>query len=178
MINEIPGLGPVTKDESFGWYYSQELEVKVLGGIWCRVTVEGYDEDPGKVDFHVAIRNFLAADQSVLKEAEPFIYQYYRDMNSNWSPENDGYVRIVTAQDVWAHIRLGKQPMVSRRPYGDRMIYVSLECECDWEPEHGLQIVFKDGLKVNKVGQYDGHLTNSDAYADDSLEEVVYRTYA
>ena len=26
-----------------------------------------------------------------------------------------------------------------------------------------------------KVGGYDGHLTNSDAYADDALEGVVYR---
>lgn len=46
---------------------------------------------------------------------------------------------------------------------------------CDWETEHGLQIVFKQGLKINKLGPFDGHLTNSDAYADKKLENVVYR---
>ena len=65
--------------------------------------------------------------------------------------------------------------MVSRRPYGDRAAYVSLECGCDWEEEHGLQIVFKEGLHVNMVGQYDGHLTNADAYGDGRLENVIYR---
>lgn len=40
-------------------------------------------------------------------------------------------------------------------------------------PKEGL--VLKNGLKVNKLGGYDGHLTNSDAFADDSLENTIYR---
>jgi hypothetical protein len=28
---------------------------------------------------------------------------------------------------------------------------------------------------VNKVGEYDGHCTNADAYGDESLEDVVYK---
>lgn len=43
------------------------------------------------------------------------------------------------------------------------------------EPEHGLQIVFKDGQRVNKVGPFNGPFTNSHAYADPSLEGVIYR---
>jgi hypothetical protein len=64
--------------------------------------------------------------------------------------------------------------MVSRRPYGDELIYISLACAGDWEREHGLQVVFKQGLLVNKVGPFDGHLTNSDAYANKELEDVIY----
>lgn len=37
-------------------------------------------------------------------------------------------------------------------------------------------IVFKDSCQVCKVGPYDGHVTNSDAYADDALEDVIYYT--
>jgi hypothetical protein len=72
-------------------------------------------------------------------------------------------------------VRLGSQPVISRRSYRDKGIYVSLECGCDWEEEHGMQLVFKNGLQVVKVGPFDGHLTNADAYADDSLENVVYK---
>ncbi|MGC7101877.1 hypothetical protein ACPZ19_45000 [Amycolatopsis lurida] len=36
-----------------------------------------------------------------------------------------------------------------------------------------LQLVFRDGRDVTKVGPYDGHLTNSAAYADDELDGVV-----
>lgn len=76
----------------------------------------------------------------------------------------------------WRLDHLARYGNISRRrTYRDKGIYISLECNCDWEEEHGLQIVFKNGLNVNKIGPYDGHLTNSDADADDSLEAVVYR---
>jgi hypothetical protein len=55
-------------------------------------------------------------------------------------------------------------------------MYASLECNCDWEEEHGLLIVFKEGREVSKIGPYDGHLTHSDAYGDPALEDVVYRS--
>jgi hypothetical protein len=172
---EIPGLGNVTWDTKYDWYRSDPVPVPVLGGKPCRIIVEGYDEDSRKEDYHAAIANFLSVDQLVLKEAEGHVFRYYKDCNKYWGPEDKEYVMIQSAIEVWRHVRLGDEPMVSRRDSGDCGIYVSLECGCDWEEEHGLQIVFKNGLRVNKVGPYDGHLTTSDAYADDSLEEVVYR---
>lgn len=171
----IPGLGEVTKDERFGWYYSEPTKLSILNGKECRVVLEGYDEEPNKADFHAAIAKFLSGQYSVLKDAERYIFQYYQDINSNCSPSDDEFVSIKTPSEVWGHIQLGEEPMVCRRGYGDKGIYISLDCSCDWEPEHGLQIVFKDGAKVCKVGPYDGHLTNSDAFADAGLENVIYR---
>jgi hypothetical protein len=170
----IPGLGEVTKDSRFGWLYSRELPIAVLGGQMCRLVLSGYEEDDGKDDFHEAIANFLAVPEAVLKDAATHILEYCEDMNSNWEPEDPEYVAIDRPQDVWKHLRIGNEPMIERRAYGDRGVYISVECGCDWEPEHGLQIVFKNGVVVNKVGPYNGHLTNSDAYADESLENVIY----
>lgn len=172
---DIPGLGRVTKDAEFGWYCSKKLPVPVLGGKMCRILVDHYDGDRNQADYHRAIANFLSADASVLKKAEKHIFRYYEDCNSDLDPDEEGYLVIESPRDVWRHIRLGDKPRVKRRSYGDKGVYVSLECGCAWEHEHGLQIVLKNGLRVNKVGPYDGHLTNSDAYANDKLERVVYR---
>ena len=171
---EIPGVGPFTRNEKLGWYYGEPLPVPVLGRT-CRIVLEDYDEEPDKEDFHAAIRNFLSAGPGVLEEAEPHVYRYYHDCNAHREPGDDEYVAIDRPADVWAHVQLGGEAVVARRAYGDRGMYVSLECECDWEPEHGLQIVFENGLRVNKVGPFDGHLTNVDAYGDARLEGVVYR---
>jgi hypothetical protein len=174
----VPGLGEVTKADEFGWQYSRELPIPAFGGQTCRLVLSGYEEDDRKHDFHQAIANFLAAPESVLKAAATYIFQYCEDMNSYWEPEDSEYVAIDRPEDVWKHLRLGREPMIKRRAYADREVYVSVECECDWEPEHGLQIVFKNGAVVNKVGPYDGHLTNADAYANDSLEHIIYYKHA
>jgi hypothetical protein len=171
----IPGLNEVKKDERFGWYSSKPLSLKLLKGKECCIVIEGYDEDDRKEDFHSTIASLLAADPSELTAAEEFIFHYYEDMNRFWSPSDPEFLAIKSPKDVWNHIQLGDQPIISRRGYGDKEIYISIEGNCDWEVEHGLQIVFKAGVKVCKVGPYDGHLTNSDAYADPSLENVIYR---
>jgi hypothetical protein len=163
----IPGLGKLWRDGS-GSYVSAPISVKVLSGERCEISVDGYDEDENQEEFHVAIANFLAIEPPVLDAAEPYIFQYYQDCSS-YVPE----LTIRSPEDVWRHISFG-DPTVSRDLFGDRGIYVSIECECDWEEEHGLQIVFRNGAEVNKVGPYDGHLTNSAAFADPSLQDVVY----
>jgi hypothetical protein len=171
----IPGLGNVTKGERFDGYYSRPLQLPLLNGKECRIVVEGYEEDDRPQDFHVAIANLLACSFSVLQAAQDHVYSYYQDMNSHWESSDPEFIRIDGADKVWEHVQFGSEPMVTRRAYGDHGIYVSIECGCDWESEHGLQIVLKNGERVTKVGPYDGHLTNSDAYGDDALENVVYR---
>lgn len=172
---EIPGLGECKFDERYECYSSEPISVPVLNGTKCRILVEGYEEDPFVEEIHEAIANFLASSRDVLVAAEPHIFKYYLDVKANIEPENE-FPSISKLSEIWKFIRLGEEAIVGRRPYGDGGVYISLECNCDWEPEHGLQLVFKNGASVNKVGPYDGHLTNSDAYADSTLENVVYRS--
>ena len=171
---EVPVLGEVQRYEFDNWLKSKPIAVDVFDGEKVEFILEDYAEDEVKEGFHQAIANFLAIDESVLKQAQNHIYQYYKDVADYMTPDEEGYLEIANPQDTWDHIELGATPIVSRRAYGDKEVYISLECDCDWETEHGLQIVFKQGLVVNKVGPYDGHLTNSDAYADDKLENVIY----
>ena len=172
---EIPLLGELERDQFDDLLQSKPIAVNALGGNQFEFIFEEYEEDDSKEEYHEAIENFLSIDESVLKNAQDYIYQYYKYIFVQLTSDDDWYVEIASPEDVWKHIQFGDTPMVSRRPYGDELIYISLECSCDWEREHGLQIVFKQGLYVNKIGPFDGHLTNSDAYADDALENVVYR---
>ena len=89
-----------------------------------------------------------------------------------WTAQMRNAFLIRAPEDVWRHVQLGDELWVQRAQSG--RWFVSIECECDWEPEHGLQLVLEDGARVTKVGPYDGHLTNAAAYADPTLEGVVY----
>lgn len=166
---EVPLLGELElEDDEFDELRSKPTIVDVLGGDKFEFIFVEYQEDESKEEFHEAIGNFLSIDESVLKKAQDYIYQYYKDIFVQLVPGDDWYVEIASPEEVWKHIEFGSDLIVERQSYGDELVYISLGCSCDWEREHGLQIVFKQGLYVNKVGPFDGHLTNSDA-------NVVYR---
>lgn len=150
----------------------------MLGGKRCDFLSDRFGElDPRDEGIARAIRSFIALRPSALAEVEEHVFRYYLDCKAHLEPGDAGYVEIATAKDVWKHVDFGFEATVGRRK-DDGKVYISLECNCDWEPEHGLQLVFKEGCRVNKVGPFDGHVTTSDAYADPSLEDVVYRPRA
>ena len=175
-MTDIPYLGSLEKYQFDNWLISQPVTVKALDDKKYRFVLEDYEQDQNKEEFHQAIANFLTLDNSVLKQAQDDIYRYYKDVEA--SLDGEDIVKIDDPNDVWRHIQIECTPLVTRRPYGDKAIYISLECECDWEPEHGLQIVFKQGLSINKVGEYDGHLSYVDSYADPKLENIVYHSFS
>ena len=173
----IPQLGQLEEDDEFdNWLRSDPISVNVLGGGEFVFTLEDYMEDEKKEEFHQAIENILSVNETILKQAQDNIYRYYTDANRHDEPGDSWYVEIGSPEEVWNHIQFMDVITVKRRPYRDELIYIDVECGCNWEQEHGLQIVFKQGLSVNKVGPYDGHLTNSDAYGKQELENVVYHS--
>ena len=170
---DVPELGKVTLDERLGWYAGTPTYVPILGAD-CRFLLVGYAEDEGKADFHAAIANFLRLDTTAFRVADEALLHYYKDNETWWLRRGEPVLR--TAAQAWSRVTLGRQPMVSRREKGDRAIYISVESECAWEEEHGLELVFRNGLSLSKLGSYDGHATNSEAYGDERLEGVIYHS--
>ncbi|MFC8721210.1 DUF6985 domain-containing protein [Kitasatospora sp. NPDC057198] len=171
---EIPGLGPVTADADSGEHVSPPLPVPVLGGARCRFVVLGYGDDHAEADFETAVRTFLELDESALRAASAPVFQYYLDVRAALG-DDAVPVTVTDPDDVWSHVRPGDEVTVQREDaHGDRQVYVSVECECAWEPEHGLQLVFRRGESVTKAGSFDGHLTNAAAFDRPDLADTVY----
>jgi hypothetical protein len=173
----MPGAGPLTLDEDLGWYYSAPVAAGALRGAVGQIVVTDdslVDDDRDAV--HDAVASFLTADDHALREASPHAFAYYRDTvrlvrEQGWSLQ---IPEIARQESVWDYVSFGAEFHVDRGFDGDRQVYVSIECECAWEPEHGLQLVFRAGSKVTKVGPFDGHLTNESAFGREDLEGAVY----
>jgi hypothetical protein len=173
---EIPGLGAAAYDAKSGWYESPALSVPVLGGAKCSFVVDGYAGDPAPSDFHDAIAAFLALDAAVLATAALPIFDYYLDVRSEFG-DQDGFPLITVPDEVWQHIRYGQVTVGRGSGRDGDSVFVSVEAECAWEPEHGLQIVFRGGQAVTKVGPFDGHYSHASAFDSDDLVGVVYRRW-
>lgn len=128
-----------------------------------------------------AVSNFKAGEPQLLNEAAKYMWQYYQDVAGNFSPEEleEYNIPIITSQgNVWNHIQFYNAPIVAiggKNTYEPGRSYISFEGEVAWEEEHRLQLVFDHGLRVCKVGPYDGHYTNAHAYADESLVDIIYK---
>lgn len=144
------------------WYESEAVSIPLLGGHELAFTIENIDDDENPEEFEEAISNFMELKESLKSEIEPYIYKNYLEfkdaVGSEYCPTN-----ISSASGVWQFV-YPSYVCVSRRPYGNEEVYVQLLAECEWEPEHGLQVVFHKGKSVNRVSDQDGHLTHSDAY--------------
>jgi hypothetical protein len=166
-------IGTLKYDAGADEHRSHPLTVPMLERDDAEIVFTAYVADPSQAEFHTVVRNLLSSSRETLHAASQELQKYCDDINEFCEPEDE--LHVDNPHDLWRHVQLGKVIYVQRRRYGDRKLYATIECECDWEPEHGLQIVLREGLTVTKLGPYDGHLSNADSFADAALESVVYR---
>jgi hypothetical protein len=123
---------------------------------------------------------FKGIHPSALENATSALWQYYQSVVAEYPAEERrayGIPDVEPGADIWEQVSFRFSPTLSA---GDKSLaparaYLSFEGEVSWEPEYGLQLVFEDGVRVCKVGPYDGHSTVAHAFGDASLLGVIFR---
>jgi len=82
----------------------------------------------------------------------------------------------VNSLNIWNFV-YPSEIYVSRRQHNDKDIYIILACECEWEREHGLQLALRQGKKLTRVSDQDGHLTEADAYDKSDSEDSLLSAF-
>jgi hypothetical protein len=173
----IEPLGALTPDKEFvGDYRSQPTAVPFFEVV-IPFKLERLDDEPDEAEFRGAVQSFLRLGADAREQVEAYIFQYYEDI---WGgpPLFDSPMEKTPLFDspvqVWGFVSPPKSIYGTRRIGGDQAVYISFACECEWEREHGLQVVFRHGRQLCYVGPVKGHLTNADARDDPSLENTIY----
>jgi len=155
------------------WFVSEPLSILPLADKRYRFVVHYYSEEIDRI-LKTAMENFKHLSPAEFQKSSEYIYQYYMDTEKRLQTDQIGFLNIDSHTDVWEHISTSDEIVVSVENIDDPYAYITLECQCDWEPEHRLQIVFRNGNQLAKVGQYDGHLTNEHAYAREEFRNKIY----
>ncbi len=122
-----------------------------------------------------ALELFLNKSNADRLQLSKLVFKNCKDfLNAVGFDENDKNLwEIQNEVSIWNFVS-PNEIYVSRRPYKDKNIYIDINCECEWEQEHGLQLVFRQGKKITRVSQIDGHVTDADAYGKpDSEDELL-----
>lgn len=174
-------IGKLKQDDRFSdWWESTALEIPFFNKQKLTITFTDFEPDDDKTfidEADKALTNFLKLtvdDRNLISE---LAYKNCMDfLDAVEFDEDDEPLRqIVNRNEIWNFV----QPTaiyVTRRPYKEQDIYVQIACECDWEREHGLQLVFRQGKKLTRISDQDGHVTEADAYdKPDEEDELLSR---
>lgn len=165
MITSIAGIGSVRADQVIPEWLESESPVAVplLEGEELPFVIGIDDLDETLLPaVEESIASFLSlGTPHRLQVAEGFL-RNYRDAVAKGASDD---LVIEDAAGTWAHVR-ALRVNVLQGAVGDDAVYVQVAFDCDWEEEHGLQAVFRDGKELVRVSQEDGHMTEEVASAE------------
>jgi hypothetical protein len=169
----IPELGALLPHDSIPeWLVSSPIPVAYFDGLPLIFTLDGFEEADAD-EIRDAVRAFLALTPADRLAASDYVFQHYQRYADILDDEDLG-CWPERAEDIWPHIEPSAVTL-ARRGRRDSHIYVRLEAECPWDPEHGLQIIYRSGKQLSRVSEQDGHLTHSDAFDwPDEQDVIVY----
>jgi hypothetical protein len=126
--------------------------------FWLADLTEADEQDAAN-----AVGAFLALGTTARLTAGAFVFQNYQKIVEAIG-EDQMWCHIGSPEAIWEHVQPNYIRVV-RRPRLDKLIYIVIDAECDWDPEHGLQIVYRRGSELVRVSdQSDGELTYAEAY--------------
>ncbi len=180
MSKEITSkiIGRLKQKNSFhDWWKSDEIEIPFFDNDKLTITFMDFEpeHDNSFIDeADEALTNFLnlkAEDRNLISD---LAHKNCMDFLDTVGFDNaDEPFRLITDKNkIWNFIH-PTEIYIKRRPYKEQEIYVQVSCECDWEQEHGLQLVFRQGKKLTRISDQDGHLTEADAYDKPDEEDEL-----
>lgn len=174
-------IGVLFQNEQFeDWWESDLIKVPFFDNKKLKITFMDFipRSDQSFIDeADKALENFLLKGKIERTEYSDLVYKNCMEfLNAVEYDEADKPLRDIKEKvEIWNFV-YPQEIYISRRSRRDKDVYISIACECQWEQEHGLQLVFRQGKRITRVSDQDGHLTEADAYdKPDSEDELLSR---
>ena len=154
---KLPPLGPLHIEDprSPTTLISEPIAVPYFDGK--KLPFRCWDlSDADEAETLRAVEAFLrktSRDREAVSEA---VYKNFCEINE--AVDGGAGCEIGEARDVWNFI--DPRFIDLRRDRGAGPIYVQILAECGWEPEHGLQLIYRGGEELTRVSGQDGELTD------------------
>lgn len=171
-------IGQLRQDNDFpDWWKSAGIEIPFFGNKKLPVTFMDFEPDHDNTfieEADKALANFIKLTVDDRNAISDLAHKNCIDFLEaiGFDEADKPMWDIKDKNEIWNFIH-PKEIYVSRRHRRDNDIYIQVACECDWEEEHGLQLVFRQGRKLTRISDQDGHLTEADAYDKPDEEDEL-----
>jgi hypothetical protein len=171
-------LGQLTQDDQFSdWWKSKAFEIPFFDNTELTIIFTDFEPDSDTTflqEAEQALTNFFKLNLADRNSISELAYKNCTDFLDavEFDDADQSLREISDKNEIWKFIH-PSEIYVTRRPYKEQDMYVQVVCECDWEQEHGLQLVFRQGKKLTRISNQDGHLTEADAYGKSDEEDEL-----
>lgn len=152
VITSIKGLGDMRRyaDPRFSdWLCSGPVRVELFEGklLPFNIETEEVDLDSSREAIESAVANFLALNIDRREGIAELVYKNCEVYIEEFDPPPS---EVKDPSDLWKYI----YPQdVTVKQGEDKDFYIVVSSDCGWDPEHGLEMVFKHGDQIVSVGQ-------------------------
>ncbi|MDX6189212.1 hypothetical protein SGQ83_07630 [Flavobacterium sp. Fl-318] len=158
MVKEITSkvIGILRQDQSLpDWWKSAEIEIPFFDNRRLIITFTDYEPelDPTFMEeADQALVNFMKLTVEDRKSISELAYKRCMAfLEAVEFDKADDYLRQIKNKDeIWNFIQPTEIYVVNELHKG-KGVDVEVACQCDWEQEHGLQLLFKQGKKLSKI---------------------------
>lgn len=181
MSKEISSkiIGQLKQDDSFSdWWKSTEIEIPFFDNLKLEIILMDFEPEADKTfldEADQALIHFFNLKNEDRNSISDLVYKNCTDFLEavEFDEADEPLRQIKDHNEIWTFIE-PTEIYISRRHRRDHDIYIQVTCECDWEQEHGLQLVFRQGKQLTRISSQDGHLTEADAYdKPDEKDELL-----
>jgi hypothetical protein len=153
-IEFIKGLGKLEQHpQASDWWRSRPVKVDVLDGKLLPFILEDeYNHLSLLQPIESAVANFLSLDSEHRKELTERVYKNYEEIRKIATVPA---LPIQEKSEIWKYVYPGD--IFIQQGLDDPEIHILVTGNCEWEPEHGLQMVFRKGKEIVGVSEVTGY---------------------
>ncbi|MEO6136138.1 MAG: hypothetical protein ABIP35_13360 [Ginsengibacter sp.] len=153
MTSKIVGhLSPTDYDPDF--FYSVPFPFPYFDNKEIKIGFVEAKHQPYLDSADKVLENFIGLNSTDRTENSEIVHHYYSDTLKY------GYTKpldITAPKDIWNFVT-PTEIIIHWDEDGE--FYLCVSCDCEWEEEHGLQLVFKGGQTLTRASGHDGHFTD------------------
>lgn len=154
-------IGTLTQNKNFAdWWTSEEIAIP----FWDhqKLTIAFTDYHPNEDEHFLAeadelLATFLKKTATDRLAASKYVYRNCMDFLDaiGFNEDDEAMWNMPSEEHVWQFVTC-TELYISRDHFHDKRLYLQIMCECKWEEEHGLQLVYDQQGKLIRVSAQDG----------------------
>lgn len=153
-------LGEMQQDSNFDdWWESKPKKLSWFNDQYISIRYIDFNpnEDPTFIkEADKTVKNILAMTASDRLLVSKYVYQNCMDFLEivEYQERDQPLWDMKKLEEVWSFVNLSSINIV-RNFDDDEKVYAVFHFDCDWEDEHGLQLVFNNQAKLTRVSAID-----------------------